>query len=142
MIEREITNRACTPAGEHLDYAQAATLTCAGVTAWHALFIAAQVRPGETVLLLGTGGVAADPGAAERMLEGLDRHTEPPGSIAIAQARASAVRDYLIASGVDPSRIRSTHQPSGDHVADNHSPQGRNLNRRVEIEVVGTRTRR
>ena len=53
----------------------------------------------------------------------------------IAQARASAVRDYLVASGVDPTRIRTTHQPSGEHVADNHSPQGRDLNRRVEIEV-------
>ncbi|MEO8308356.1 MAG: NAD(P)-dependent alcohol dehydrogenase [Pseudomonadota bacterium] len=42
----------------HLGYAQAATLTCAGVTAWRALFVAAQVRPGETVLLLGTGGVS------------------------------------------------------------------------------------
>ena len=53
----------------------------------------------------------------------------------IAQARAHAVRDYLVASGVDPSRIRTTHQPSGDHLADNHSARGRNLNRRVEIEV-------
>lgn len=42
----------------HLDYAQAATLTCAGVTAWRALFVAACIRPGETVLLLGTGGVS------------------------------------------------------------------------------------
>ncbi|MDT4882260.1 type VI secretion system peptidoglycan-associated domain protein [compost metagenome] len=53
----------------------------------------------------------------------------------IAQARANAVREYLVASGVDPSRIRTTHQPSGDHLADNRSPQGKNLNRRVEIEV-------
>lgn len=53
----------------------------------------------------------------------------------IAQARASSVRDYLIAAGVDPTRIRATHQPSGDHVADNRSAQGRHLNRRVEIEV-------
>jgi NADPH:quinone reductase-like Zn-dependent oxidoreductase len=42
----------------HLDYAEAATLTCAGVTAWRALFFAAQLRPGETVVLLGTGGVS------------------------------------------------------------------------------------
>ena len=56
----------------------------------------------------------------------------------IAQARANAVRDYLVASGVDPSRIRTTHQPSGDHLADNRNPQGRNLNRRVEIEVYRT----
>ncbi|MDO9604361.1 OmpA family protein [Hydrogenophaga sp.] len=53
----------------------------------------------------------------------------------IAQARAHAVRDYLVASGVDPSRIRTTHQPSGDYLADNSSARGRNLNRRVEIEI-------
>lgn len=56
----------------------------------------------------------------------------------IAQARANAVRDYLVASGVDPTRIRTTHQPSGDHLADNRTLQGRNLNRRVEIEVYRT----
>lgn len=56
----------------------------------------------------------------------------------IAQARANAVRDYLVASGVEPTRIRTTHQPSGDHLADNRNPQGRNLNRRVEIEVYRT----
>jgi NADPH:quinone reductase-like Zn-dependent oxidoreductase len=42
----------------HLDDAQAATLTCAGVTAWRALFEVGQVKPGSTVLLLGTGGVS------------------------------------------------------------------------------------
>lgn len=56
----------------------------------------------------------------------------------VAQARANAVRDYLVASGVDPTRIRTTHQPSGDHLADNRTLQGRNLNRRVEIEVYRT----
>lgn len=64
-----------------------------------------------------------------------DSSSDSPVESHIAQARASAVRDYLIASGVEPSRIRTTHQPSGDHVADNRSTQGRNLNRRVEIEV-------
>ena len=64
-----------------------------------------------------------------------DGRSDSTAESRIAQARASAVRDYLVASGVDPTRIRTTHQPSGDHVADNHSPQGRNLNRRVEIEV-------
>jgi outer membrane protein OmpA-like peptidoglycan-associated protein len=64
-----------------------------------------------------------------------DGASDSPAESRMAQARASAVRDYLIASGVDASRIRTTHQPSGDHVADNRSPQGRELNRRVEIEV-------
>lgn len=42
----------------HLTDEEAATLTCAGTTAWHALFEAARVQPGDTVLLLGTGGVS------------------------------------------------------------------------------------
>jgi NADPH:quinone reductase-like Zn-dependent oxidoreductase len=42
----------------HLDFAQASTLSCAGVTAWNALFVGGQVKPGDTVVLLGTGGVS------------------------------------------------------------------------------------
>jgi NADPH:quinone reductase-like Zn-dependent oxidoreductase len=43
---------------EHLSFEEAATLPCAGVTAYHALFEAAQLRPGDTVLVQGTGGVS------------------------------------------------------------------------------------
>lgn len=42
---------------EHLSYEEAATLPCAGVTAWHATIMQG-LKPGETVLLLGTGGVS------------------------------------------------------------------------------------
>ena len=43
----------------HLDPIEAASLPCAAVTAWNGLFGgAAPVRPGEKVLILGTGGVA------------------------------------------------------------------------------------
>jgi NADPH:quinone reductase-like Zn-dependent oxidoreductase len=41
-----------------IDYADAACLPCAGVTAWRALALAGGVGPGDTVLVLGTGGVA------------------------------------------------------------------------------------
>lgn len=41
-----------------LGYQEAATLPCAAVTAWHALFESSDVRPGDTALLLGTGGVS------------------------------------------------------------------------------------
>ena len=37
---------------------EAATLTCAGVTSWRGLVVAGQVKPGDTVLILGTGGVS------------------------------------------------------------------------------------
>ena len=42
----------------HLSFEDAATLPCAALTAWHALFEVDPVRPGETVLVLGTGGVS------------------------------------------------------------------------------------
>jgi NADPH:quinone reductase-like Zn-dependent oxidoreductase len=43
---------------DHLSYEEAATLPCAGLTAWHALFEQKPLQPGNTVLILGTGGVA------------------------------------------------------------------------------------
>ncbi|KAF1051937.1 MAG: alcohol dehydrogenase [Stenotrophomonas maltophilia] len=43
---------------DSMSFEQAATLPCAAVTAWSALFERRPLQPGETVLLLGTGGVS------------------------------------------------------------------------------------
>jgi NADPH:quinone reductase-like Zn-dependent oxidoreductase len=43
---------------DRLSFEAAATLPCAGVTAYHALFEAATLRPGDTLLVQGTGGVS------------------------------------------------------------------------------------
>lgn len=43
---------------DHLTYEEASTLPCAAVTAWNALFTSADTRPGDTVLIQGTGGVS------------------------------------------------------------------------------------
>lgn len=43
---------------DEIGFEEAATYPCAGVTAWSALFERRPVQPGETVLLLGTGGVS------------------------------------------------------------------------------------
>jgi len=43
---------------EHLSYEEAATLPCAGLTAWHIVVGLGQVNAGDTVLILGTGGVS------------------------------------------------------------------------------------
>ncbi len=43
---------------EHLSYEEAACLPCAAVTAWNALMVSGRVCPGDTVLMLGTGGVS------------------------------------------------------------------------------------
>jgi len=42
----------------HMSFEEAATLPCAGVTAWNALMHGKTLRAGETVLTLGTGGVS------------------------------------------------------------------------------------
>ena len=48
---------AIVPAG--LSFIEASTMPCAAVTAWNAIFVSSNhVKPGDTVLLLGTGGVS------------------------------------------------------------------------------------
>lgn len=44
---------------QHLSFEEAATLPCAAVTAWNALYGSHPIRPGQTILTLGTGGVSA-----------------------------------------------------------------------------------
>jgi outer membrane protein OmpA-like peptidoglycan-associated protein len=64
-----------------------------------------------------------------------DGATESPAESAIARQRAAAVEAWLVQSGIDRARIRTTWQPVGDHAADNGTAGGRTLNRRVEIEI-------
>lgn len=49
---------AAVPIPSHLNDVEAAALPCAGVTAWNTLFEEGGLKPGDTVLLLGTGGVS------------------------------------------------------------------------------------
>ncbi|KAM0325384.1 hypothetical protein ACHAQA_007369 [Verticillium albo-atrum] len=46
------------PPGSGLTYAQMASLVCTGTTAWNSLYGNTPLRPGQTVLFLGTGGVS------------------------------------------------------------------------------------
>lgn len=43
---------------EYMSYTEAATLPCAATTAWHALISVGNVKAGDSILLLGTGGVS------------------------------------------------------------------------------------
>jgi NADPH:quinone reductase-like Zn-dependent oxidoreductase len=49
---------ALLPIPAHLSFEQAATLPCAAVTAWNGLFVSGNLQSGQTLLLLGTGGVS------------------------------------------------------------------------------------
>jgi NADPH:quinone reductase-like Zn-dependent oxidoreductase len=53
---RSVTSFTHAPA--NLSHAEAATLTCAGVTAWRAVVTDGRVKPGDRVLIQGTGGVS------------------------------------------------------------------------------------
>ena len=43
---------------DHLSFQEAACLPCAGLTAWNCLMVQGDMKPGDTILLLGTGGVS------------------------------------------------------------------------------------
>ena len=71
-------------------------------------------------------------------------HTDSVGSNAyndkLSMRRASAVKDYLVKKGIEANRIYTEGKGERQPVADNRTAEGRAKNRRVEIEVVGTRT--
>ena len=60
MLAEEVVlpERAWVKIPSRYSFEQAATLPCAGVTAWHALFEAATIGPGDTALVQGAGGVS------------------------------------------------------------------------------------
>lgn len=67
-------------------------------------------------------------------------HTDSAGSDAVngplSVNRAGATRDYLVARGVAINRISIDGRGSHEPVADNGTPAGRAMNRRVEIFVA------
>src|SRR5690606_32523088 len=54
----------------------------------------------------------------------------------LSQRRAQAVQSALVQRGVDPSRITTRGYGKAHPVADNGSPEGRAMNRRVEIVIA------
>jgi NADPH:quinone reductase-like Zn-dependent oxidoreductase len=59
LAERSLLNaEGVLPMPAHLSFEEAATLPCAALTAWNALFVTDHVQPGSTVLVQGTGGVS------------------------------------------------------------------------------------
>ena len=70
-------------------------------------------------------------------------HTDSVGSDAYNQKlsvkRAEAVKAYLVTKGIEKNRVYTEGKGEKQPVADNKTAEGRAKNRRVEIEVVGTR---
>jgi outer membrane protein OmpA-like peptidoglycan-associated protein len=67
-------------------------------------------------------------------------HTDPSGgdqiNIPLSQRRAESVANYLVARGVNRTRIATQGFGSSQPIADNSTEAGRSQNRRVEIRIV------
>lgn len=70
-------------------------------------------------------------------------HTDSTGSAeynqGLSERRAASVKDYLVGQGVPADRIYTEGKGLTQPVASNATREGRAQNRRVEIEIVGTR---
>lgn len=68
---------------------------------------------------------------------GIDGHTDNSGqsdaNLRLSQERSNAVRDTLIDQGVNVERINAYGFGDGVPIADNSTPEGRRLNRRIEF---------
>ncbi|MDI1269500.1 MAG: OmpA family protein [Polaromonas sp.] len=70
-------------------------------------------------------------------------HTDAVGSDSYNQKlsvrRSESVKSYLVSKGIEKNRVYTEGKGEKQPVADNKTSEGRAKNRRVEIEVVGTR---
>lgn len=72
-------------------------------------------------------------------------HTDSVGAAGYNQKlsvkRAEAVKAYLVSKGIEKNRVYTEGKGLTQPVADNKTKEGRSKNRRVEVEVVGTRAK-
>jgi OOP family OmpA-OmpF porin len=72
-------------------------------------------------------------------------HTDSTGpashNMGLSVRRADAVKNYLVSKGIEKNRVYTEGKGEDQPIADNSTREGRAKNRRVEVEVVGTRSR-
>ena len=70
-------------------------------------------------------------------------HTDSIGTeqynMGLSQRRANTVKNYLVSKGIPADRIYAEGKGESNPIASNATREGRAKNRRVEIEIVGTR---
>jgi len=96
----------------------------------------AQLQPGGRDKLRELAGIMA---RYPRTYVSIVGHTDSRGSeqsnIELSQRRARAVADELVSQGVSSGRIRTRGEGESKPIASNETPEGRQMNRRVDITV-------
>ncbi|MGL5231713.1 MAG: OmpA family protein [Fusobacteriaceae bacterium] len=65
-----------------------------------------------------------------------DNTGSPEGNADLSQRRAQSVARYLTGKGVASGRLMSTGYGASNFIASNSTPEGRAMNRRVEIKIL------
>lgn len=123
-----VSATALTHAPRGYSHAEAATLPCAALTAWRALYVEASLQPGETVLVQGTGGVS---------IFAL-QFAKASGATVIATSSSDAKLERLKAMGADHVINYKTDTHWG--VTARSLTGGRGVDHVVEVGGPGTLT--
>ena len=115
-----------TPAPRGFSHAEAATLTTAGLTAWRALVVEGGLKAGDTVLVLGTGGVSVMALQMAKLM----------GAAVVATSSSDAKLERVRALGADHTVNYKQHPDWGAKVRD--WTGGRGVDHVVEVGGPGT----
>lgn len=89
------------------------------------------------LLDLGVALMATNPAVTISVRAHTDTAGPAPDNLALSEARAHAIVDYWIASGIDPTRVSGEGKGETEPIADESEPGGAQLNRRAEFVVRG-----
>lgn len=71
----------------------------------------------------------------------IESHTDATGTaelnLKLSKDRGYSARDYLVSKGIDPSEISVIWHGQGKPIAENDNPFGRQLNRRIDVRLIG-----
>jgi NADPH:quinone reductase-like Zn-dependent oxidoreductase len=142
-VDGLLREQACVPAEclleipKHLSIEQAATLPCAAVTAWDALFVRGQLQAGETVLIMGTGGVSLFALQFARLAgaRALAITSSESKAALLRDLGAEAVHDYKADPAWDDWALAQTGGLGVDHVVEIGGPE--TLNRSIKATRFG-----
>jgi OOP family OmpA-OmpF porin len=97
----------------------------------------AAINPGyESLLNLGVAVMQLNPKVVMIIVGFTDSEGAEDMNLRLSLARAQAVKDWITSRGIDPSRFELTGKGEAEPVGDNATPEGRALNRRIEVQLI------